>query len=100
MTLLIIIALLQLVPPRLVGMIIDSVVAGNASGRRLALWLGVMVFTAVLVYGLRYVWRVLLFGAAYRLAVELRDRLYRLLSRQLPGFYLRHRTGDLMARHQ
>ncbi|CAJ0991307.1 SmdA family multidrug ABC transporter permease/ATP-binding protein [Sodalis praecaptivus] len=97
-TLLIIIALLQLVPPRLVGMIIDSVVVGNASGRRLALWLGVMVFTAVLVYGLRYVWRVLLFGAAYRLAVELRDRLYQLLSRQLPGFYLRHRTGDLMAR--
>lgn len=97
-TLLIIIALLQLVPPRLVGMIIDSVVAGNASGRCLALWLGVMVFTAVLVYGLRYVWRVLLFGAAYRLAVELRDRLYQLLSRQLPGFYLRHRTGDLMAR--
>ncbi|MFT4465923.1 MAG: SmdA family multidrug ABC transporter permease/ATP-binding protein [Sodalis sp. (in: enterobacteria)] len=97
-TLLIIITLLQLVPPRLVGMIIDSVVAGNATGRRLALWLGVMVFTAVLVYGLRYVWRVLLFGAAYWLAVELRDRLYQLLSRQLPGFYLHHRTGDLMAR--
>lgn len=97
-TLLIIIALLQLVPPRLVGMIIDSVVAGNASGQRLALWLGVMAFTAVIVYGLRYVWRVLLFGAAYRLAVELRDQLYHRLSRQLPGFYLRHRTGDLMAR--
>ncbi|WP_074013071.1 SmdA family multidrug ABC transporter permease/ATP-binding protein [Candidatus Sodalis sp. SoCistrobi] len=96
--LLIIIALLQLVPPRLVGIIIDSVVAGQATGRQLALWLGVMAVTAVLVYGLRYVWRILLFGAAYRLAVELRDRLYHLLSRQLPGFYLRHRTGDLMAR--
>ncbi|RLR18285.1 SmdA family multidrug ABC transporter permease/ATP-binding protein, partial [Sodalis-like symbiont of Bactericera trigonica] len=97
-TLLIIIALLQLVPPRLVGIIIDSVVAGQATGRHLALWLGIMAATAVLVYGLRYVWRILLFGAAYRLAVELRDRLYHLLSRQLPGFYLRHRTGDLMAR--
>ncbi|BAE73952.1 putative multidrug resistance ABC transporter ATP-binding/permease protein YheI [Sodalis glossinidius str. 'morsitans'] len=97
-TLLIIIALLQLVSPRLVGIIIDSVVAGQATGRHLALWLGIMAATAVLVYGLRYVWRILLFGAAYRLAVELRDRLYHLLSRQLPGFYLRHRTGDLMAR--
>ncbi|OZI13967.1 multidrug ABC transporter permease/ATP-binding protein [Sodalis-like symbiont of Philaenus spumarius] len=96
--LLIIIALLQLVPPRLVGIIIDSVVAGQATGRHLALWLGIMAATAVLVYGLRYVWRILLFGAAYRLAVELRDRLYHLLSRQLPGFYLRYRTGDLMAR--
>lgn len=97
-TLLSIIALLQLVPPRLVGIIIDNVVAGNASGRLLALCLSTMAFTAIVVYGLRYVWRVLLFGAAYRLAVELRDRLYLLLSRQLPGFYLRHRTGDLMAR--
>ncbi|MGP4123383.1 MAG: SmdA family multidrug ABC transporter permease/ATP-binding protein [Sodalis sp. (in: enterobacteria)] len=97
-TLLIIISLLQLVPPQLVGVIIDSVVAGNATRQRLALWLGTMVLTALIVYGLRCVWRILLFGAAYRLAVELRDRLYHLLSRQLPGFYLHNRTGDLMAR--
>ncbi len=42
-------------------------------------------------------WRVLLFGASYQLAVELREDYYRQLSRQHPEFYLRHRTGDLMA---
>lgn len=57
-----------------------------------------MVVTALIVYLLRIVWRILLFGASYKLAVELRARFYQLLSRQLPGFYLRHRTGDLMAR--
>jgi len=57
-----------------------------------------MVVTALIVYLLRIVWRILLFGASYKLAVELRTRFYQLLSRQLPGFYLRHRTGDLMAR--
>lgn len=31
-------------------------------------------------------------------AVELRDDFYRQLSRQHPAFYLRHRTGDLIAR--
>jgi hypothetical protein len=48
----------------------------------------------VVVYLLRYVWRVLLFGASYQLAVELRENFYRQLSRQNPAFYLRHRTGD------
>ncbi|UDG79985.1 SmdA family multidrug ABC transporter permease/ATP-binding protein [Candidatus Steffania adelgidicola] len=96
--LLIIIALLQLVSPRLVGVIIDSMMAGHLSRRHLAIWIGFIVFTAVLLYGLRYVWRILLFGTAYRLAVELRDSLYHFLSQQSPGFYLRHRTGDLMAR--
>jgi len=57
-----------------------------------------MLLTAVVVYLLRYVWRVLLFGASYQLAVELRQDFYRQLSRQPPEFYLRHRTGDLIAR--
>lgn len=61
-------------------------------------WLGLMIGTAIVVYLLRYVWRVLLFGASYQLAVELRENFYRQLSRQNPAFYLRHRTGDLMAR--
>ncbi|WP_264841342.1 ABC transporter transmembrane domain-containing protein, partial [Klebsiella pneumoniae] len=39
-----------------------------------------------------------LFGASYQLAVELREDFYRQLSRQHPAFYLRHRTGDLIAR--
>ncbi|WP_376753471.1 SmdA family multidrug ABC transporter permease/ATP-binding protein [Pantoea endophytica] len=62
------------------------------------MWIGVMLVTAVIVYLLRYVWRVLLFGASYQLAVELREDFYRQLSRQHPAFYLRHRTGDLIAR--
>ena len=62
------------------------------------MWVGTLVLTAVIVYLLRYVWRVLLFGASYQLAVELREDFYRQLSRQHPEFYLRHRTGDLIAR--
>ncbi|HEY0211799.1 SmdA family multidrug ABC transporter permease/ATP-binding protein [Acerihabitans sp.] len=96
--LLIVIAILQLIPPKLVGVIVDGVTEHRASTRMIMMWLGAMALTAVLVYLLRYVWRVLLFGASYKLAVELRARFYHLLSRQQPGFYLRHRTGDLMAR--
>lgn len=96
--LLIIIAVLQLVPPKLVGVIVDGVTSQSLSGQQVLMWLGVMIVIAIVVYMLRYVWRVLLFGASYQLAVELREDYYRQLSRQHPEFYLRHRTGDLMAR--
>lgn len=96
--LLIIIAILQLVPPMLVGVIVDGVTGQRLTGQEVLMWLGVMVVIAIVVYALRYVWRVLLFGASYQLAVELREDYYRQLSRQHPEFYLRHRTGDLMAR--
>lgn len=96
--LLIIIAILQLVPPKLVGVIVDGVTQRHYTTGQILLWTGLMVAIAVVVYLLRYVWRVLLFGASYQLAVELRRDFYRQLSRQHPEFYLRHRTGDLMAR--
>lgn len=96
--LLIIIAILQLIPPKLVGVIVDDISTKQMSTNMLLVWIGVMLATAVVVYLLRYVWRVLLFGASYQLAVELRSDFYRQLSRQTPGFYSRHRTGDLMAR--
>jgi ATP-binding cassette subfamily B multidrug efflux pump len=96
--LLIVIAVLQLVPPKVVGTIVDGFSRQQMNTSQLMMWVGVMLLTAVVVYLLRYVWRVLLFGASYQLAVELRQDFYRQLSRQHPEFYLRHRTGDLIAR--
>lgn len=96
--LLIIIAILQLIPPKVVGIIVDGVTQRHYSASQVLQWLGLMALIAVVVYLLRYVWRVLLFGASYQLAIELREDYYRQLSRQHPEFYLRHRTGDLIAR--
>ncbi|MGK2889587.1 MAG: SmdA family multidrug ABC transporter permease/ATP-binding protein [Candidatus Malihini olakiniferum] len=96
--LLIIIAVLQLLPPKLVGVIVDGVTHDAMPAVMVMKWIGVMLLIAVMVYLLRYVWRIFLFGASYQLAVELREDFYRQLSRQHPTFYLRHRTGDLIAR--
>ncbi|MCF6691854.1 SmdA family multidrug ABC transporter permease/ATP-binding protein [Raoultella terrigena] len=96
--LLAIIAVLQLIPPKVVGIVVDGVTKEHYTAERVWMWIGVLVLIAIMVYLLRYVWRVLLFGASYQLAVELREDFYRQLSRQHPAFYLRHRTGDLIAR--
>ncbi|MDU7479967.1 MAG: SmdA family multidrug ABC transporter permease/ATP-binding protein [Hafnia alvei] len=96
--LLVVIAILQLVPPRIVGIVIDGVSKQHMPASTLVFWIGILLLVAVVVYLLRYVWRVLLFGASYLLAVELREKYYRQLSNQAPSFYQRHRTGDLIAR--
>lgn len=96
--LLTIIAVLQLLPPKLVGIVVDGVTQREMGVSTLLMWIGAIIGTALVIYLLRYVWRVLLFGASYLLAVKLRRQLYTQLSRQYPDFYLRHRTGDLIAR--
>ena len=96
--LLIIIAALQLFPPKMVGIIIDGVNQRGMSASEILQWTGGILAIAVTVYLLRYVWRVLLFGASYQLAVELREDYYQKLSRHHPEFYQRYRTGDLIAR--
>ncbi|WP_272518537.1 MULTISPECIES: SmdA family multidrug ABC transporter permease/ATP-binding protein [unclassified Providencia] len=95
---LIIIAILQLVPPRIVGVVVDGISKGAMSTKQLITYVLVMLLIALVVYGLRYVWRLWLFGASYKLAVQLRQKFYRQLSLQNQAFYLRYRTGDLIAR--
>lgn len=95
---LIIIAILQLVPPRLVGIVVDGVSKDSMTKNQLVSYVLLMLFIALMVYGLRYVWRLWLFGASYKLAVQLRQKFYRQLSLQNQAFYLRYRTGDLIAR--
>ena len=95
---LIIIAILQLVPPRLVGIVVDGVSKEAMTRNQLISYVLLMLFIALIVYGLRYVWRLWLFGASYKLAVQLRQKFYRQLSLQNQEFYLKYRTGDLIAR--
>ncbi|KPD03523.1 SmdA family multidrug ABC transporter permease/ATP-binding protein [Moellerella wisconsensis] len=95
---LVLIAILQIIPPRLVGLVIDGISRGTMSRQQLVVWVAVMLGIALLVYGLRYIWRLWLFGASYKLAIQLRQKIYQQLSQQDQVFYLRHRTGDLIAR--
>ncbi|PPI86324.1 SmdA family multidrug ABC transporter permease/ATP-binding protein [Candidatus Pantoea edessiphila] len=96
--LLIIIAVMQLLPPYVVGILIDGVTYQNMTNNDIFMWIILMLITAIVIYILRYIWRILLFGASYKLAIELRDSFYQQLSIQQTAFYLKYRTGDLVAR--
>lgn len=96
--LLMVIAVLQVIPPKIVGIIVDGVDSHSLSFQQIMGWIGIMVLIALAVYLLRYIWRLWLFGASYQLAVKLRMQIYRQLSLQSSAFYQRYRTGDLIAR--
>ncbi|MFC0558497.1 ABC transporter transmembrane domain-containing protein [Halalkalibacter alkalisediminis] len=86
-----------LVPPLIVGVIVDHIVEETLTRNLLLMWVGVLLVIGLLTYGLRYVWRIMIFGASIRLARLLRNQLYEHFTNMSHRFYQRHRTGDLMA---
>lgn len=96
-SLLMMVALLTVIPPKVVGWVVDGVAKGSLDNGTLMQYLAGLLGLGVVIYLLRYVWRVMLFGASYRLAYVLRNRLFTHFTRMSPDFYQRHRTGDLMA---
>jgi ATP-binding cassette, subfamily B, multidrug efflux pump len=91
------IALLTVWIPRQIGHVVDGLVANRLAGWSLAQQLAWLLAAGAVVYALRVGWRIQLFAAAFRLGVELRERLYRRLTLQGASFYQLQRTGNLMA---
>lgn len=87
-----------MLPPRIAGHIVDAVAADALMLDQLLTAVGEIALVAAFIYGLRFIWRVALYGASYRLAALLRQRIYQHLTAMPPEFFQRHNTGDLMAR--
>jgi ABC-type multidrug transport system fused ATPase/permease subunit len=96
--LLVIVDVLELSIPWLVGRLIDDVVARSLDSQRLMTYVISVLVLAVLIYIMRFLWRMFLFSASFQLAERLRQQVYQHLTLMAPGFYNKHRTGDLMAR--
>ncbi len=97
-SLLIVVSILDVVPPKIIGIAIDDIQFGQMTGERLRELL--LFFTALLIlsYGITYVWMYQLFGGAHLIERILRYRFMRHLLSMTPSFYEKNRTGDLMAR--
>jgi ATP-binding cassette, subfamily B, multidrug efflux pump len=86
-----------LVPPKIVGLIVDHIKEGTLTEKLLWQYGGLLITIAVGIYVLRYIWRILIFGAAVKLAMLLRNRLYEHFTKKSQEFYQKRRVGDLMA---
>ncbi|MBX0314892.1 ABC transporter ATP-binding protein [Planococcus glaciei] len=95
--LLLFVAFLGVLPPRIIGFVVDEIGRGTLTPAFLVKWLGILGASALLMYALRYAWRLMIFGSSILLAQNLRERLFTHFTRMSPAFYQKRRVGDLMA---
>ncbi|GAB2483678.1 ABC transporter transmembrane domain-containing protein [Alkalibacterium psychrotolerans] len=94
---LLIVALLQLIPPRIIGIVVDEIDTNTITQESLTYWLLILASTAVFQYILRYIWRVRIWGNAAKLEQIVRKQLYDHFTNMDNQFFQKYRTGDLMA---
>ncbi|MGO1059149.1 ABC transporter ATP-binding protein [Planococcus sp. FY231025] len=94
---LLIVAFLGILPPRIIGFVVDEISRGTLTSGYLFTWLSVLAGAALLMYVLRYAWRLMIFGSSILLARNLREQLFRHFTQMSPAFYQKRRVGDLMA---
>ncbi|MGE8002633.1 ABC transporter ATP-binding protein [Lysinibacillus sp. NPDC093216] len=89
---------LEVVPPYLLGSIIDILTAGEMTPAILTKY--ILIFVCIIIggYALNFVWQFRLFEGAINLEKILRRNLMQHFLRMTPTFYEKNRTGDLMAR--
>ncbi|AAN58267.1 ABC transporter ATP-binding protein [Streptococcus mutans] len=91
------VSVLNLIPPKVMGHVIDHITNRNLN-KEMLLWdLFYLLLSAFAMYGLRYVWRIYILGTSYRLGQIMRSRLFEHFTKMSPSFYQKYRTGDLMA---
>ncbi|WKA56430.1 ABC transporter transmembrane domain-containing protein [Planococcus shixiaomingii] len=94
---LLMVAFLGVLPPRIIGFVVDEISRGSLTPAFLLKWIGILAAAAVAMYILRYAWRQMIFGSSVLLARNLRKQLFNHFTRMSPAFYQKRRVGDLMA---
>lgn len=98
MLLLILVGVLELVPPRVLGIAVDDIVTGSITWSSLLTYIVFILGMLLIIYLITYVWMHKLFGGANLVEKLLRSKYMGHLLRMTPPFFERNRTGDLMAK--
>ncbi|ANE47306.1 multidrug ABC transporter ATP-binding protein [Paenibacillus swuensis] len=96
--LLIIAGVVEMIPPKLLGVAIDYIQTNTMTASRLFWMISGYLALTVFIYGITYVWMYQMFGGAFLVERAYRSRLMKHFLKMTPTFFERNRTGDLMAR--
>ncbi|API89344.1 multidrug ABC transporter permease/ATP-binding protein [Marinilactibacillus sp. 15R] len=94
---LVVVALLQLIPPRIIGIVVDEIETDSITSKSLTFWLSILLVSALLQYIFRYIWRMRIWGNAAKLEQTVRKQLYNHFTNMDNQFFQKYRAGDLMA---
>jgi ATP-binding cassette, subfamily B, multidrug efflux pump len=93
-----VINILEVIPPKLIGMTIDEISNGTLTTSSMYTYIGLLLGIMAICYVSTYIWQYQLFGGAFLLERTFRGKLMNHLLKMTPTFYQKNRTGDLMAR--
>lgn len=96
--LLIIASVLEVIPPFLLGEIIDQITSGEFTRANLMQYVYIFIGIIIGGYILNFIWQYRLFRGAIDLEKIMRRKLMLQFLKMTPTFYEKNRTGDLMAR--
>lgn len=94
---LILVAICNVIPPRIVGNIVDTVSKRNMTINYLVKNMSLLFVIAIIQYLLRFLWQKMIYGSSFVLERDLRSKLFRHFMKMDTTFYQKWRTGDLMA---
>ena len=89
---------LELLPPRIFGQVTDGLVDGTLQMSALQRYLLLFFIVFVAIYVLNIIWGYLLFRADDKISYLARQRIFKRLLLQGPGFYGRHSVGAILSR--
>ena len=90
-------SVINLVPPRILGLMADQLDKGHISWQEYGTLILGIIITSLVLYVFRYFWRRQIWGGAAELELQMRSKLFEHFMEMDRTFYQRHRTGDLMA---
>jgi len=96
--LLILVGIIEVIPPRLLGMFIDELSIGTLTSSRTVFYILLVFGITASTYVITYFWMYKLFGGANILELTLRSKFMNHLLKMTPTFFEKNNTGDLMAR--
>lgn len=91
------VSLTHLIPPLIIGKVIDHLVKHNLTWSVMTVYMVVLLVTVLFEYAFRYIWSTNIWGEAFRLEKIMRAKLFHHFLKMDTLFYQKNRTGDLMA---
>jgi ATP-binding cassette subfamily B multidrug efflux pump len=92
-----IVSILSIIPPKIIGNVIDRIRIGELTQSELTQTVLLLLGLALLLYILVYIWITTLYGNAILIEKLLRSRLLVHFTKMNPSFFQRNSTGELMA---
>ena len=90
------VALVQLVPPKVIGVVVDEIVNKEIRLTKIIVWVALLIGAGLAQYLFRYIWRMHIWGVrlVWKRAT---DSIISSFHKMDSIFYQKYRTGDLMA---